>query len=67
MQRGLITRPPAPVKSMYDRVIELKNSGATHRAIASATGLAEDTVNHYCSMANKAKGVTRAYKKRGGV
>jgi hypothetical protein len=65
-QRGLLKSPPDKhVKSvpMLGRILAMKSAGATHRDIAAATGLSENTVNSYIVKANKAAGATKPHRK----
>jgi hypothetical protein len=71
LRRGLSLKPREKlVKSAPDiseKIILMKMAGATHRDIAAATGLSENTVNGYITKANKAAGATKPHRKRGDV
>jgi hypothetical protein len=68
-RRGLSSKPHEKlvisVPDISEKIILMKMAGATHREIAAATGLSENTVNGYIWKANKAAGVTKPHRKRG--
>lgn len=74
-QRGLLSKPPGEAakkrckmpQTMDEKIFAMSAAGATHREIAAATGLCENTVNNRIWKAHRAAGTVKHHRKRGEV